>query len=173
MNIILTRHTLTDTETVGKLQAGSLIFFTMEQPWRNNEKGHSCVPRGTYELHPHVINEGPLAGLHTWALHNPEVDVYAEPGPSVPPDARTDCLIHPANWAFQLKGCIAPGLGHLDQSEHGPMVTRSQAAFGQLRQLLGEDSQGHTLMIQTGVQEASQQGAELSAMIKSKSSEET
>jgi hypothetical protein len=142
MNLILKRYILTETETQGVLTVGGSVFFTIEQPWKDNLKGHSCVPLGTYALIPHSSEKHP----NTWALDNPALKVYAEPAGNEPDDARTDCLIHPANWAFQLEGCIAPGMGKAD-SDKGPMVTRSREAFGTIQKLLGIGSTGHTLEI--------------------------
>lgn len=142
MKLTLTRQTLGADFTTGILQVGSNTFFTIEQPWKENLKGHSCVPTGTYELHPHNSPKHP----HVWALHNPELNVYAEPGPDVPETGRTDCLIHPANWAWQLEGCIAPGTGR-SPSDKGPMVLHSQDAVKQIQAILGIGSTGHTLEI--------------------------
>lgn len=142
MKLLLHRHILSETETQGVLTVGGSIFFTIEQPWKDNLKDHSCVPPGIYTLIPHNSPKHP----DTWALSNPSLNVYAEPIEGLPDTARTDCLIHPANWAFQLEGCIAPGMGKAD-SDDGPMVTRSQEAFKLIQKLLGIGSVGHTLEI--------------------------
>lgn len=155
MNLLLHRSKLTDTETQGVLTVGGSIFFTIEQPWEDNKEGHSCVPSGfTYQLIPF---DSPKHGP-TWFLYCPEAHIYgfkhgeAPAGyeqyeaPADDPLARIVCEIHPANWAFQLEGCIAPGMGKADSS-HGPMVTQSRIAFQRIQALLGIGSTGHTLEI--------------------------
>lgn len=72
-------------------------------------KGVSCVPGGSYRLERHNSEDHP----GTLALVNHDLWVYHHES-DVPPSqlgfARTDVLIHPANFPSQLRGCIAPGL---------------------------------------------------------------
>lgn len=84
----------------------------------------SCVPVGTYQLVRHDSAKHPK----TWALVNEALDIFENPAPG----KRSDCLIHPANFAFQLEGCIAPGI---DRSKNGQtwMVTDSREAMTQLQ----------------------------------------
>lgn len=143
MKLILTRIEQTPEYTLGQLDVPGLpMLSTIEQPWKNNLKGHSCVPVGTYRLIPHNSPHHP----HTWALDNPALNVHAEPSDKWP-DARTDCLIHPANWAWQLLGCIAPGLSHT-LSPRGMMVRQSQLTFRKIVKILGQDARGHILIIE-------------------------
>ena len=73
----------------------ALVRVSIELPWRDNATNVSCIPAGTYRL-----------DLKHWSPHFGEcfhiMDV---------PD-RTHCLIHAANKASELKGCIAPGRGY-------------------------------------------------------------
>jgi hypothetical protein len=138
----LTLKTIENSDCrTGILTLDNHTWFTIEQPWNNNLQGHSCVPKGTYELIPHNSPKHP----NTWALHNPSNNIYAEES-MAPVGGRFDCLIHPANWAFQLEGCIAPGHA-LTTSENGLMVTSSQEAFNEIQSLLGIGTTGHTLEI--------------------------
>lgn len=101
--------------TLSKLTLGFETLDTIERPWipdligRGGRKGISCVPKGLYRLVPHDTEAHPK----TWALVNPELDVYHQPD-DVPVAkrqyARTAVLIHAANYAHELRGCIAPGL---------------------------------------------------------------
>lgn len=136
------------TATLGRLAAPGLFLYTLELPWRENVKGTSCVPLGRYELHPfRSVVHGP-----TWCLHNPGLNVWA-PNTGAPPAGRTFCELHSANWARQLKGCIALG-----RSSHPlidpatgiaePAVEDSRAAILDLLAALSPMSEGHVLNIE-------------------------
>jgi hypothetical protein len=73
--------------TEGKiiLPDGSLLF-SIERP---EESANPCIPEGNYFF------ERDLTGKHQWWR---VLDV----------DGRTNIEIHPANYAHQLLGCIAP-----------------------------------------------------------------
>ena len=74
---------------------GTLVCYTIELPWLNNQKRISCVPEGEYVLQKRF---GPK---FKWHLHLRNV-----PG-------RDLILIHPANDAkTELLGCIAPVTHH-------------------------------------------------------------
>lgn len=78
--------------TFGVLLKDSIPFcLTVELPWRNNEKRISCIPPGQYKCVPLEHNR--------WGKCYHLQDV----------PERTEILIHPANLASQLQGCIAPG----------------------------------------------------------------
>ena len=125
MYLSLTRDTATPGYCLGTLQAGALTFQTLELPWipdpvgQGGKHGASCVPPGLYELVRHNTPAHPKS----FALVNPELDVYHEPG-DVPPEkqayARTAVLIHVANVPAELLGCIGLGMhrgeGCLQQS---------------------------------------------------------
>ena len=85
----------------GELNIGGWRCFTLERRWRDNLPFISCIPAGTYELRLH--EDGRHAG--TWALVGGTVSY--EKDREFP---RYCILIHPANFAYQLAGCIAPGL---------------------------------------------------------------
>lgn len=118
---------------------------TMERPWifspvsRGGMKGASCVPEGLYRLERHNSEAHP----NTWAIVNPDLDVlHWEDGPN----RRALVLIHVANFARELRGCIAPGFGR-STDEHGTrMVTASRRAMIELKRLLPW-SDDHTLEI--------------------------
>lgn len=91
MEIVLTR-VYKSGGTNGTLTLnGHFVCFTIELPWKENQKNISCIPEGKYELKarysPKFLN------------HLQVVDVYN----------RNLILIHPANKALtELHGCIAP-----------------------------------------------------------------
>ncbi len=119
--------------------AAGHIFDTVERPWIPGPPGSvcghsqtSCIGVGNYRLEP---RDTEAKGRH-WILSNPLLGVYRYPQ-DLPPGAygRSLVLIHAANWAHELLGCIAPGTGRsMIGEEYG--VTGSQAAMNALRVLL-------------------------------------
>jgi Family of unknown function (DUF5675) len=137
----------------GILEGGTTQWYTIEQPWNDDKPMHSCIPKGTYQLIPHTVVNGPLAGLQTWALFNATLGVFPEPVTDYDEQypQRVACLIHPANQAWQLEGCIAPGKsrGLIDIGKGlQPSVLSSKDAFAEIVELLGQSSTGNTLVIQ-------------------------
>lgn len=93
MTIQLKRFAHTPFGTFGSMMVGGRIIYTVEQHWRNNEVGVSCIPVGTYHVKRGFYYGG---GYECFEL------------PNVP--GRTHIKIHAANLSSQLRGCIAPGL---------------------------------------------------------------
>lgn len=142
MIITLVRDTHTPNETLGMLTVNGRKWHSIERPWVPNasapcgDKGMSCIPIGAYRLEKHSSE----AHQNVWAMVNKELWVYHWPW-EVPVAmqqlARTVCLIHPANWASELRGCIALGKDRTkDKSGHW-MVTNSRDAVNELRTLIG------------------------------------
>ena len=128
MNLLLTRDADDGTCTLGVLILQNYVWQTIERPWIPDPahigglQGRSCVPVGIYDLVIHDSEAHP----ETWALVNPALGV-THWGPS----QCSAVLIHPANVAAELRGCIAPGL------IRGPRaVLRSRDAFAQLKAAL-------------------------------------
>jgi len=116
---------------------GSRICFTCEQPWNGNKNNVSCIPEGDYQLR--AFNS-PAHG-HTFAFHNPALDVYATPK-MIPSGkkGRSLCEIHVANWPFQLRGCVGVGQRILDMPPHGLGVNSSTATFAMLMGKIGVET---------------------------------
>jgi hypothetical protein len=93
VNFKLYRYDSDEVGTFGILHVnGKYVCDTLELPWKNNQKGISCIPEGTYKLSPfHSITNGEC--------------VYVEDVPD-----RAGIEMHAANFARQLKGCIAVGI---------------------------------------------------------------
>lgn len=134
--------------TLGMCVVGPQSFFTIEQPWKDNAKGASCVPEGLYDLIPY---ESPKHGP-TWYLHSTLLDVGG------PEAGRSFCELHAANFARQLQGCIAFGLSGMPMFDPvtgvvEPAVEDSRTAIAELLSILGALSSGHTLTLRsdTGV----------------------
>ena len=69
-------------------------LYTIERPWLDNEAFVSCIPEGTY----------PLEWDATGRIQDVPRLMDTQP--------RTQINIHVANYARELHGCIAPGLGY-------------------------------------------------------------
>lgn len=78
--------------TLGRMFFAGREVYTLEQEWRDNTTGNSCIPEGDYVLRHH---SGPQQ-RHAWQL----MDV---PG-------RTWILIHPGNTEVDTEGCILVGM---------------------------------------------------------------
>ena len=119
MHAILTR-TKQDTNTLGQLDVfdgDELIdtVYTLELPWKDNERRVSCIPIGTYTLKLHT---SPKFGRCYWVKDVPNRDAI---------------LIHPANYTRQLLGCIAVGIDHKDIDKDGELdLTSSRLAMDRI-----------------------------------------
>jgi len=95
----LQREPSSDEGTYGTLRFDGQQVYTIELPWRDNQRQISCIPPGRYEC---AIVGSPKFGR--------VYEVKNVPG-------RSAVLIHSANlagdltkgWTTQLQGCIAPG----------------------------------------------------------------
>ncbi len=161
MLIKLERFSYSEDETEGVMILPSgRRFATIEQPWVPNPNGaiggkpnHSCIPDGMYRLAPH---ESRSKGS-VFIIFNPDLGVFKFPQDHEKGKGRNVCYIHSANWAFQLEGCIAPGIARLPMKSGRrdavePAVTSSGAAMSILRAKLG---QGQHLLSITSVTGAS------------------
>ena len=76
-------------------------FKTLELPWKDNRRGVSCIPEGTYES----VKEGPT-------VHRPYIYFRL---PNVP--GRSGILWHPGTYTSHIKGCTLPGdrLKHINE----------------------------------------------------------
>jgi len=93
-------------------------LYTLEEPWKNNERKISCVPKGVYKCVPHQGTRF----KNVWRLEN------------VP--NRDAILIHMGNSVTDIEGCILVGM------EHGLLrgkkaVLRSGEAIGIMKQRIG------------------------------------
>ncbi len=120
--MILERFAYSPMGTFGKLIVGDLTLYCVEQPWRNNEPGRSCIPEGDYILEPHRSQKYP----HTWAMVGETVSHYPEAG-----KPRSACLLHVGNTMEDVTGCIAPGIA-LNENAWG--VVSSRKAMEALRE---------------------------------------
>ena len=109
-DVLLLRKESDDHGTFGEILIPGMSFacFTIELPWRENKRGSSCIPKGSYDVEMRL---SPRYGQVYWVKEVPD---------------RNWILIHPGNFAGDVskgfrsnsKGCILPGAGRgkiLDQ----------------------------------------------------------
>lgn len=126
--------------TLGFLEVAGKRFFTIERPWEAHPQGlagaefRSCVAEGSYRLLPFTRP----SGEKTFALSNPQLDVYQAPY-DIPRDrhglARCLILIHAADYVHDVLGGIGPGLD-VSRDRNGWLVTSSRDAMNQIRTLV-------------------------------------
>lgn len=139
MNLDLIRDYASPDVTLGVLSTpGGRKWQTLERPWVPaidvpcGQKGISCVPPGVYRLEPHDSE----AFSRVWALTLPLNWVYhwdSEVPLAQDGCARTTVLIHPANWASELRGCVALGKQRQKQPNGVWMLLNSRDAINELR----------------------------------------
>jgi hypothetical protein len=104
----LIRDDQDSVRTLGAMFDGEeRICETLELPWRDNQRGISCIPEGTYEC---KLAFSPSRKYDVYWLQN-------VPG-------RQDVQIHIGNFTKDIRGCILLG------RERGKdMVAHSKIAF--------------------------------------------
>jgi hypothetical protein len=96
--IELIRFGLFKDRTIGRLTYNDEHFYTIERPWLDNKQNVSCIPAGYYKL---GRVDSPRFGPDTW-------EIKGVPG-------RTHILIHVANTAHDVFGCLGLAMGLLPQ----------------------------------------------------------
>jgi len=97
MRIQVIRLSYGKVQTIGRLmllnENDGIInsYWTMELPWKNNQRNVSCIPENTYTA---VKHQSPKFGDSLWLQ-----DVAG----------RSEILVHPANYYHDLLGCIGVG----------------------------------------------------------------
>jgi len=117
--VLIERFAYTPMGTFGRLSVEGFSCYTLEPPWRNNERNLSCIPTGRYGLR---------LGMHRRNTPDPSDDYPAYELEGV--TGRNLIKIHTGNTINDSRGCILPGttLGYLDDYW---AVASSQAAFAQ------------------------------------------
>jgi len=93
--------------TAGELLApdGRKLCATLERAWLHNKRGESRIPSGTFPLRLKKIGDSRFDEHYRKQFgdrHQGMIEIDAVPG-------RDEILIHMANWAHQLEGCVAAG----------------------------------------------------------------
>ena len=98
INLLLIRDTFTENSTLGELFInGERFCDTLENPWVNNKKNVSCIPRGEYKVRLRLARESATRDY----LHLLVQDV----------ENRKWILVHRGNYPKDTSGCILVGLG--------------------------------------------------------------
>lgn len=128
MELILKRVLFTDDGVIGVLINGNRpVCLTLEEEWKDNVKGLSCIPEGSY-----------LCNRITRPSGQVTYQVMDVPG-------RSAILIHPGNTEKDVEGCILVGkeYGEVETTdddsgkvERQLAVLRSKEAFEVFMKLL-------------------------------------
>jgi hypothetical protein len=89
-----------------------------------------AVPDGIYRLEPFVRPNGD----RVFRLFNEELHVFKTEEERPNGVGRFLCLIHAANRASEVQGCVAPGMNRVIH-EGEPMVTNSREAMWRIMQI--------------------------------------
>jgi hypothetical protein len=111
INLLIIRDTFTEQSTIGKLYLnGELFCDTLENPWADNQKNISCIPKGEYKVRLRTARESATRDY----LH-----LLVEDVPN-----RSYILFHRGNTAKDTRGCILVG-----QSRKQDRVNNSRLAM--------------------------------------------
>jgi len=98
INLLLIRDTFSENSVIGELFLnGERMCDTLENPWLNNKKNVSCIPRGEYKVRLRLPRESATRDY----IHLLIEDV----------ENRSYILFHRGNTAKDTRGCILVGLG--------------------------------------------------------------
>jgi hypothetical protein len=126
ISVLVTRNELSEIQTIGRLDVvnGDVELFscmTLELAWNNNLRQISCIPYGEYSCEKKEATAA-IPYQHVTVLNVRD---------------RSGIAIHKANYASQLRGCIAVGDKHVDINKDGNLdVTNSSNTFKKLMDIL-------------------------------------
>ncbi len=129
-HLLIYRNESTEHGTLSKVVLNGTSLHGLEQPWRENLPFKSCIPSGEYLLEPH--NSSRFG--QTWAFVGGSVSHY-----HTEHCLRYACLIDVANYAREVKGCLAIGLERSKGPRGEPKVYPSKRALELLRTLMPPD----------------------------------
>ena len=96
VNLLLIRDEFSDKSTIGKLFLdGEMFCYTLELPWKDNQRSISCIPAGEYKVRMRTAKESSSRDY----LHLLVQDVKD----------RSYILVHIGNTAKDTRGCILVG----------------------------------------------------------------
>ena len=98
INLLLIRDTFTEESTIGRLFInGELFCDTLENPWKDNQRNISCIPKGQYDVRLRLPRESATRDyIHLLVKEVPNRDWI---------------LFHRGNTAKDTSGCILVGNG--------------------------------------------------------------
>lgn len=114
MRLVLNRFFSNQKWTLGTISFGDTFLFTLELPWKDNEKNKSCIPTGIYKCEL-TTNRKTLGGKKIAKAY----EIRDVPN-------RSGILIHAGNSVKDTSGCILLGsnLYHLN----GALISESRVA---------------------------------------------
>jgi hypothetical protein len=122
INAVLNRYYQDSIVTFGFINfSDNLHLFTLEKPWRNNERNISCIPQGQYMCSPFSGDKF----KNVYVIENVT--------------KRSNILFHIGNYPNQTEGCILVGHGADNLNPEYPMIRNSTVAMNKMRKLLGND----------------------------------
>lgn len=114
-------QTCQDESTLGRLLIdGEGLGRTLELPWRNNERGISRIPAGSYEA---TIRTD---GKRGWRLQLKDVA------------DRSYVQVHVGNYQRQIEGCILVGTRVVATEGGGCMIQESRKTLERIRARLAD-----------------------------------
>jgi len=118
----LIRFEQDDKATLGKLldESGSIICYTLEDPWKSNFRNISCIPEGIYKC----IKHNGTKYQNVWKL----LGVVG----------RSNILIHNGNYTTDTQGCILVGQNHAEYKGVS-MVNNSKNTLNKMRRSMPEE----------------------------------
>lgn len=127
--LVLNRLQKLNDRTLGRLCVfddlkHEATFATLELPFRNNEKGKSCILSAFYTVEPRT---SPKYGKHLLVLGT---------------SPREMILLHQGNYPGDTEGCILIGEGFGDIDKDGKLeITGSRQAMRKLVELVTETAE--------------------------------
>jgi len=125
-NFTLFRYDKSAYAFFGILLSNKFMCHTLERAWKDNMPFLSCIPTGEYR-----VARDDKGKYKYYRLLNVE--------------DRTDIELHPANWPYELAGCIALGDSrkHMKTKDGSVQegVTNSKDTFLRLQSFLGDDEE--------------------------------
>lgn len=137
MNLTLVRRSLGPIATEGMVVIDGHKFYTLEPALGGAVPGEP-VPAGDYRLVPH---DSAKYG-RIWAMVNPGLGVYHQPGDRPNGEGRFACLfMHSGNFDQDSLGCVLGGLAYgmlrdASSNRMEPAVFNSKAAIASLKEVL-------------------------------------
>ena len=114
LNLVVSRFKAYDKSVIGTMSVnGTQICYTLEEAWRNNQKGHSCVSLGTYTA---FLRYTSSKSKREWCFQLNDAN------------GRTAIQIHIGNKPSHTEGCILVGTSYSEN-----MVGSSTAAYQKLQ----------------------------------------
>ena len=119
--VTLHRFSKEQNQTIGKLHYNGVECYTLELPYKNNNRNISCIPVGMYDV------ERRYSSKYKYHFHVKNVP------------NRSLILIHHGNFNYQTRGCILVGDDIADINADGAVdVTNSKATMRMLLKELPE-----------------------------------